>query len=177
MISSKADFIFQRSKKRRLVNSMHAAAAALVHLALIRAGQGPRPQTTGSWASLPKIWTSESQLIGIKELMILAVLSTLEKLPEGADLQKEISALNAYADQSLKRILDGADSPSRVLQLTSKSLAQKYRKLFEDVPAKVATAMQNPGESVPLSPVSEVAVKARMDALDITFGRLLMAVA
>jgi hypothetical protein len=171
-VSNESEFVYERVRKRRLVNSMHAAAAALVQVAL--KDSGTKPETAndlllGLIANSMDIYT---QLVGLKELMILSVIGTMDSDHlRGSDIQALISDLNTFADESLARIRNGADAPSRVLQITSEALARKYRTLFLDVPALVERAMRSEAVAAVL-PMPKAVVQARLASLETAFNRL-----
>ncbi len=176
-VTNQSDFEYERTRKRRLVNSMHSAAAALVQVALKDSGAKPETANDMLLGLIANNMDIHSQLVGLKELMILSVLGTMD--PDrlrGAQLQELISELNTYADESLMRIMNGTDAPSRVLQLTSEALAKKYRTLFEGVPELVERALRSEAVAAAL-PMPAAAVKARLGLLDTAFARLFSAAA
>ncbi|RJQ78938.1 MAG: hypothetical protein C4519_11345 [Desulfobacteraceae bacterium] len=143
-VSDADEFNLIKEKKKRLVNSLHAAAAGLVHLALIETGAKKETADDVLLGLISHTMEIESQLVTIKELMILAILGTLPKSRlSGDDVKNLIHDLNEYGDQALKRMTDGPDAPSRVLKTDIQSLSAKYRRLFKDVESLALEALRS----------------------------------
>lgn len=170
-VTDPTQFAFVREKKKRLVNSMHAAAAALVHRALMEVGAKPETANDLLLGLLTKNMDIDSQLVGVQDLMILAVLGTLpaERLAR-EDLYRLIRELNDYGDLARKR-MEGPDAPSRVLRMDPRSLASKYERLFADVCELALQALRHEQVRAAL-PMDEREIVARLNALAETFMRL-----
>lgn len=171
-VSDPKQFDFVREKKKRLVNSLHAAAAALVLGALRDAGTKPETADDVVLGLMTNDMDIHVQLVGIRELMVLSVLGTLPPNQLTSDnLRKLIPELNSYGEQTLQRILGQPDAPSRVLQTDIQSLSAKYTRLFADVQKLALTALGHPEVRAEVS-LTEDEIQARLAVLNEAFLKL-----
>lgn len=137
-------FAFVREKKKRLVNSLHTAAAALVLRALFDVNARTETADEALLGLVANNMDINTELVAVKELLILSVLGSLPsnrlKQPDVRDL---IFELNEFGDRALKR-MQGPDAPSRVLAMEVEALALKHRRLFSDVPSLALEALRYP---------------------------------
>ncbi len=172
-VSSTNEFAFIRERKKRLVNSLHAAAAALVRRALMDVGASPATARENLLPLIADTMEIRTQLVGVKELMILAVLGTLpEARRSGSALADIVRDLNAYGDEALRRILEHPDTPARVLREDVRSLSAKYDRLFGDITPLIGEALRSKEVRV-LFPLAEGDIAKRKLPIDEAFVRLL----
>jgi hypothetical protein len=171
-VFTESDFAFVRERKTRLVNSLHAAAAALVETTLMNAGatKADDYRLLGVIISGMENW---GQLVLLKDVMILSVLGMLppERL-EGSSLAKLVSELNAFGELALERIRQAPDSPSRVLPSNIESLLKRYARLIEDVEANALEALKHRPVRA-LFTLTKDDVHARLYTLNAAFLRLI----
>lgn len=169
-VADKDEFDFIREKKRRLVNSLHAAASALVQGALL--GVGAKSETADDYilGLIASNMDISTELMAVKQLMILCVLEKLfeKKNISGLELQDMIHTLNDYGEQAIERILCQPDSPSRVMKISPQSLSDKYDRLFSDVGELARKALKRK-DIKDVFQISEAEVLARVSALNQTF--------
>jgi len=171
-ITKAEEFSFVREKKKRLVNSLHAAAAALVLRALMDIGARPGTSNELLLGLIASNMEISTQLVGVKELLILSVLGTLPpNRLTGKELPGLILELNDYGEHALKRIIEEPDSPSRVLKTDMNSLSSKYDRLFADVKTLALEALHNKDIQAAL-PMTEKEISARLAALNEAFLKL-----
>jgi hypothetical protein len=169
VVTDAEEFGFVRERKKRLVNSLHAAAAALVLRALMEVGAKQETADDVLLGLIAHNMDISTQLVGVKELMILCVLGTLpaSRLKD-VDLRDLIRELNDYGEQALKRILEGPDAPSRVLRIDTQSLSAKYKRLFSDVQGLALEALLHDDVRAAL-PMDENEIRSRVAALNEAF--------
>jgi hypothetical protein len=175
-ITEAKEYDFIRDKKKRLVNSLHATAAALVQRALMDVGARPETANDDLLGLIANNMDIHSQLVAMKELMILTVLGTLPPgdLP-GDNLAQLIRELNDYGEEALTRMLEGPDAPLRVLKNDVPSLSAKYQRLFLDVGDLALNALRCEEVRTAL-PLTKDEIRARLSALNEAFLRLLTTV-
>jgi hypothetical protein len=173
VVDDEEEFAFVREKKTRLVNSLHAAAAALVLQALMDVGAREETADDFLLGLIAGNMEIRAQLVAATEVMILSVLGTLPpgRLTEG-NLQELVSELDAYGKQALERMFGGPDRPSRVLRTDIRSLLTKHERLFADVESLALGALGQECVKAVL-PLTESDVRARLEALQAAFLKLL----
>lgn len=176
VVANEEEFAFIRERKTRLVNSLHAAAAALVSTALMDVGAGEEIADEFLLGLIAANMEIRAQLVAVKEVMILSVLGTLPpKYFRTTDLVAQlVSQLDAYGKQAIGRILDWPDRPSRVLRIGIQSLLAKHERLFADVENLALGALCQECVMAVL-PLTESDVRARLTALQTAFLKLLAA--
>lgn len=171
-VTTATEFEFIREKKKRLVNSLHAAAAALVQTALMDAGASLATASDRILGVVAGNMEISAQLVRVKELLILAVIGTLpaDQITQSS-LPHLIRDLNDYGKEALNRMLEYPDSPLRVLRNDVSLLASKYSRLFSDIKALALTALRNKDVQSAIS-LSENEITVRLAVLSEAFLRL-----
>ena len=171
-VTDAEEFRFVQQKKKRLVNSLHSAAAALVLKALMDVGARQETANDVLLGLVAQNMDIRAELLGVKELMILSVVGTLPPSRLDHKLPDLIRELNEYGEQALQRMLEGPDAPSRVLKTDVQSLSAKYRMLFADVQNLALEALRHKVVQATLQ-MTETEIKARLATLNNAFLTLL----
>jgi hypothetical protein len=146
-VKTREEFLLLREKKKRLVNSLHFAAAALGWQALKRAGADRSVTSAKIMGLVSGNMEIAGVLDGLRDVMVLAVLSAGNLLTESMDatsLANTVRELDAYGQGAIRRIQDSYDALSRVLNGDPKTVNSKYTRLFADVEHQALAALVHP---------------------------------
>jgi hypothetical protein len=164
-VDNEIKFAFVRERKKRLVNTLHFCAAAIALAKLIEVEATIDVANAKILGMISGNMDIQSQLTGLKDVMILTVLGTihLEDM-ERPLLEKTIQDLHEYGNVALRRMRDSHDAPNRVLRSDIDTLRNKYKRLFADVSELSRRALLNK-YVYELFQMNQKEVEARLNAL------------
>jgi len=169
VVTDRDTFRYLHETKKRLFNALHTAAAALTLQELVNIGARNETANEHLLGIMSKNMDISAQLIGIKDVLILVVLGKVGVVNRSHDdVVRMVGELHEYAEQALKRIMNGPDAPSRVLKMDIKSLKSKYTRLFSDAKGLALEAIKNESVSTVLQMRPEQ-IEAVLAALNVTF--------
>ncbi len=169
VVTDRGKFSLIREQKKRLVNTLHATAAVMVHKALMDVGASKETANEAVLGLIANNMDIHIRLELIKDLLILSVLGTLpEDQLTDEILRSQIADLQDYGNDSLRRILSEPDAPSRVLQTDIQSLSSKYTRLFANVKDLALIALKNQYVKT-VFPFDEREIDARLNKVNEAF--------